>query len=433
MADDNKPLTTAEEYYERAEKHFEAHDYKSAFRDYTEAVHLRPDYAAAWSGLGGVWFMWDEFDKALTHYSQALNLDQNFAEAWAGRGITLTRKGEHEKALEDCNKAIRLNPSHGPAWAARGFVWSQKNEQDKALVDYDEAIRLEPERAEIWSNRGFAWAQKGDLEKAISDCSEAIRLKPKYAPFWNARGAVWARQGEYDKAISDYNEALRLNPEDKGVIHNRAAALAMKASEAERTELAERLRKEFSEQLEKDLQAAKGQVIADTEDFQKEENENMNRSEKLRKYAMGVLIFIVLALLIGFWKIYCIETSQNQNGEFDNWTFLSWMPAVTALSSPLFLLWWMLQRWSYETKTLAYGFQRKRIVEERIFRFSGDDEKLRKELLKIYIVHWMEKSPLEVMLAIGGKGKSMGGGSSPTATLLESAENIIDKTDKAGD
>ena len=90
---------------------------------------------------------------------------------------------------------------------------------------------------------------------------------------------------------------------------------------------------------------------------------------------------------------------------------------AAAASAPFLALCWMLQRWGFEAKTLAYGFQRKAIVEEGLLRSAGGDAEFRKELLRIYLVHWMEKSPLEVMLALGGKA-GMGGGASPTAALL---------------
>lgn len=173
----------------------------------------------------------------------------------------------------------------------------------------------------------------------------------------------------------------------------------------------------------------KEQIEAGIQELRKGEMELMGKSEKLRYWTIALVVMFALVLVFTFRQIYLIEIGD---GRFNPYTFLSWIPFVLVMSLPFVLLWWMLQRWSYETKTLAYGFQRKRIVEERIFHFFDSDEKFFKELWKIYVVHWMEKSPLEVMLSIGGKGKSMGGGNSPTAALLESAGSVADRTSKDG-
>ena len=318
-------------------------------------------------------------------------------------------------------------PQTAEEYFERGNTHRKKGDFDGAIADYDEAIRLNPDFTEALNNRGNAWGEKGEYDKAIADLNEAIRLKPDDVDAWNNRGAAWYEKGEYDKAIADCDEALRLKPDLQEAIHNRAVAIALKSSEAEHKEIAERLEKEYEEKLEQQLQSAVGQITADTKDFRQSYNDHKALSETLRGVAIALLVVIGIGLPIILWIIYC-----NEKDSLGTWGLMPWLPIVTAISAPFFLLWWMLQRWSFEALTLAYGFQRKAIVEERIFRFAGDDAKLRKELLKIYVVHWMEKSPLEVMLTIGGK-KGMGGGDSPTAALLgKLAEKVGDGISKTG-
>ena len=134
--------------------------------------------------------------------------------------------------------------------------------------------------------------------------------------------------------------------------------------------------------------------------------QNMRLSTRMRIAAMLVLVLVGLGWLVAF-----------ASPPADAAAMLLRLVLAAAVSVPFLLLWWMLQRWGFEAKTLAYGFQRKAIVEERLFDYAQGDEALRKRLMTICLVHWMEKSPLEVMLAIGGKSKGMGGGASPTASV----------------
>lgn len=128
----------------------------------------------------------------------------------------------------------------------------------------------------------------------------------------------------------------------------------------------------------------------------------MQLSRNYEKRAQQLIWLLSVGILISFGSIYYIE--KDSLGPI---RLLIWLLAVTAIFLPLFVRYLALQTRRYECLTLAYGFQRKAIVEERLFRYAGENGQLRDELLKVYLVHWMEKSPLEVMLAIGGKSKNM--------------------------
>lgn len=151
----------------------------------------------------------------------------------------------------------------------------------------------------------------------------------------------------------------------------------------------------------------KDEIMAGIQQLRKNEKDNMRRASQACYWTVVLVVLFALALLLAFWQIYLFEI---QDGIFSPLKFLAWLPFVIVGSLPFILLWWILQRLSYESKTLAYGFQRKAIVEERLFHYFGDDPELLKQMQKTYLVHWMEKSPLEVMLTIGGKNKGMGGG-----------------------
>lgn len=433
MTNNNKkePPKTALEYYTRGERYFEEGNYNAAFDDYNKAIYLDENFAEAWSSRGATRNEKGEYDQALEDLNKAIRLKPDYAEAWNNRGVTWNHKGKHDQAISDLNESIRLDPNYAIAWNNRGIAWSAKGEHNLAIADYDEAILQNPNCAEAWSNRGVAWDAKGEHDMALIDHNEAIRRKPDSASIWSNRGTCWARKGEYGKAITDYEKALLLDPENKDASRNREAVLAVQSTATERHTIAENLSREYSNLLKKELQDTVERISADTKDFRKEEKENMDLSRTLRRRAVCLLVGISSGLFLVFALIYIFEIYIPEK-ELNLTTFLSWTPAVVAISSPLFLLWWMLQRWSYESKTLAYGFQRKAIVEDRLFRYAAVNEKFFQEMLKLYLTHWMEKSPLEVMLAIGGKNKGMSRNDSPATILLGKVVDSVDVVAKKG-
>lgn len=152
---------------------------------------------------------------------------------------------------------------------------------------------------------------------------------------------------------------------------------------------------------------------ADTAEFRQGYKDNIRAAEDYEAQARELLFKIGWGLGIAFAVIAVLELLF---GGWDPVDILLWIPVAAAVSAPFFLQVWLLRRRRYECLTLAFGFQRKAIVEERVFAYAGEGGAARRrELLAFYVAHWMDKSPLEVMLSIGGKGKGMGGASTSQA------------------
>lgn len=322
----------------------------------------------------------------------------------------------------------KLIPQTAGEYFKRGYERFSSGDFDGAIADYTEAISLSPNYVKALAARGRAWNEKNDPDSALADLNDAINLKPEDVVALVNRGYTWILRGEWDRAIEDCNKALSLEPSFQRAVVTQAMAIALKSSEPMYRRITENIQREYSRRLKKELKTAIEQITEDTKEFRNGYKSNLEDSNQLRAMAIRLLCGIGFGAAAVFVLIYFLE-----KGSLGNWGLIPWIPVVTAISAPFFVAWWMLQRWSFELKTLAYGFHRKAILEERILLHFRDDRERLKDLQKIYIVHWMEKSLLEVMLTIGGKNKDVGKRNSPVSTLLESAENIIRKVSKGTD
>ena len=360
------------------------------------------------------------------------------------RGNKHLNDGDLDSAIADFSEVIRLNPDLAEAWNNRGNAWKEQGELKKAIDDYEEAIRRRKYYAEAFYNLGCVLDARGEREEAEKSYNEAIRLKPNFVQALTNRGTIKSLRGDRDGAIEDYEQALHHDPDFQTAIYNRESELT-KTDEVFRREAKKRFETKFQErQLGQELKAAVKQIKADTKEFRDSYEENKGAAKKYENDSQKLLLKIGQGLLGGFIAIFIIELLLAWLGgacgwgsfEENKWSplrLLPWVPVVAAVSTPFFLKYWALRKQRFETLTLAYGFQRKAIVEERVLIYASDYPELRKELLKIYVLHWMEKSPLEVMLAIGGKSKGMGGSSSTvTEVLREMKKTLIDLKDKTG-
>ncbi len=72
---------SATDYYNRGVEKEKANDLDEAWTNFTKAVELKPDYAAAYYALGNIEYYKGDFDGASTNYTKAIDLKSDYAVA----------------------------------------------------------------------------------------------------------------------------------------------------------------------------------------------------------------------------------------------------------------------------------------------------------------------------------------------------------------
>jgi len=101
-------------------------------------------------------------EAAIADYSQAIRLDRQFAAAYANRGNARATEGELGAALNDFDQALRLDPQLAAVYGNRGMVYLKLDQFDRAIADYDAALKLDPDQPYAQYGRGIARLKKGD-------------------------------------------------------------------------------------------------------------------------------------------------------------------------------------------------------------------------------------------------------------------------------
>ncbi|GAF92772.1 unnamed protein product, partial [marine sediment metagenome] len=84
--------------------------YKTALYDATEALKVKPDFAAAYNLRGDTYFRMGEFDKAIEALKGTLEIENDNLEALIGLGYISVDKGDHEKGVSYYKRAVQAHP-----------------------------------------------------------------------------------------------------------------------------------------------------------------------------------------------------------------------------------------------------------------------------------------------------------------------------------
>ena len=215
-----KPLSqqnqsiSAKTYLIRGYEKAELGNYEGAIADYTQAIRLKPNYAAAYYNRGNAKYALGQHLAAIADYDIAIQLKPDYADAYVNRGAAKDELGQHLAAIADCDTAIQLTPNDANAYYNRGIAKAGLGQYLAAIADYDTAIQLKPDYANAYVNRGLAKYDSGQHLTAVTDYDTAIQLKPDDADAYYNRGLAKMKLEQPSAAIADYDMAIRLRPDD---------------------------------------------------------------------------------------------------------------------------------------------------------------------------------------------------------------------------
>jgi superkiller protein 3 len=179
----------------------------------------RPAQAAAWAGLGNIYFARNEQKQAIAAYRQATTLDGALASPYHRLGLIYSRQGQPESAIIFYRQALERYPVDEPlptraeAWNDLGDACCAVQRWEDAVAAYQQAIDLDKRFALPWYNLGNIYSRREEsYPDAVNAYDRAIELDPTHGWAYNNLAMVLDRQGRPQDAIDLYRQAIKFHP-----------------------------------------------------------------------------------------------------------------------------------------------------------------------------------------------------------------------------
>ena len=124
------------------------HRFPEASAAYHKALSLRPDFAAAYVGLGVADFSQQQFRAALSDFQQVTRLAPKADIGWTGSSACAERLGRRQESLEYARRATVAAPSSAAAWyqlAREEGLFGNKQTAANALARANKLQRNAPQ------------------------------------------------------------------------------------------------------------------------------------------------------------------------------------------------------------------------------------------------------------------------------------------------
>jgi tetratricopeptide (TPR) repeat protein len=189
-----------------------------------KSIQLRPEYAEAWSDLGGMRRLSLDSGGAVQALEKAVALNPHDSTAQYRLGQLFLQDGETAKALDHLKIALLGDPSDVATLYSldRALRKAGKLEEAKPIEKQLAELRAKSDRASTvalaasrLNDEGIAMEKSGDVRAALAKYRAALDLDPTGTGFQLNYGLALCKLGRWEDAIAELREVLRLDRDNQ--------------------------------------------------------------------------------------------------------------------------------------------------------------------------------------------------------------------------
>jgi tetratricopeptide (TPR) repeat protein len=195
-------------YYNRGLTYQDMGEYEAAMIDLEAAVKADSTFHVALSALGRAYMQQEEYRHAIDRFSAYMTKAGDEADVFCLRGRCYCILGEYDKGIQDYHLALGADSAYVRAFLYLGDAYVELGDFDLAVAEYSRAIRSAPDHAAGYAGRGVAYQLQGRLGQAADDLEHAIEVDPDYPQAHSGLGDLYLSVLDSEKAVLHYSRAL---------------------------------------------------------------------------------------------------------------------------------------------------------------------------------------------------------------------------------
>jgi tetratricopeptide (TPR) repeat protein len=202
---------------------FKEESLAKAIEQFTEAIRLDPNYAAAHAGLALAWRglelvgaapASETLPKAKEEAQKALALDASLPETHAVMGAVLEAEWNYQDGEVELRRALELNPSYTQAHLFFVTALRHQARHEEAISHAKRALELDPLSFLANENLGDTYVDARQYDRAIEQYQKALDLHPDHSNLHYHLGLAYAYNKMYEKGIAEILRSVKADDGD---------------------------------------------------------------------------------------------------------------------------------------------------------------------------------------------------------------------------
>src|SRR5262245_30451842 len=187
-----------------------AGDYDAALAMFQEILSENPTITTAHLGIGDIYLVKKDYEKAEPHYGLAAKLEPRNFDAQYGHGVALQMLNRFVEAVRAYHRALTIDPESLKANLNLAVTYLQMNEAANAVTFAEKAVALDPANGPARINLGAAYERVGKNVQAIEQYSAAMELVEQTPPLMMNLINVLAAEKRYQEAANTAENLVKI-------------------------------------------------------------------------------------------------------------------------------------------------------------------------------------------------------------------------------
>ncbi len=186
---------------------------EDAFKSFSKAAELDPNFARAYFGMAGMSVNLNRPQDAQSYFKQAMaHVDRmTERERYRTRGAYYRTIGDLQKCVEEYSDLVRLYPADNIGHLNLASCYSDLRNMPKALEEVRRAVEISPKSAFQRRNLALIAAYASDGQTAEREARAALQLNPSYELAYLTLAYAEILQGQVSQAADTYRQLGKIN------------------------------------------------------------------------------------------------------------------------------------------------------------------------------------------------------------------------------
>ena len=182
---------------------------------FNQALQKDPNYALAWSGLAGVYYVEPDYapvsnaedmPKAKAAAEKALAIDDSLAEPHGVLGGIYNSLLDWGASERESRRGIELNPNDANARNWYAFLLSEEGRHSEAIAQEKKAIELEPLNLKYNDSLAVIYSFAGQTDAALEQERKTLEMDPQFASALVNMSHVYLQIKKYDLWLENWKK-----------------------------------------------------------------------------------------------------------------------------------------------------------------------------------------------------------------------------------
>jgi len=206
------PNVRKQKYFASGNRYFDNGKFADASIEFSNAVQVDPQFAAAHYKLAQTYLKMQRFQEAYRELERTVELEPRNIKALSDMGQLLLAGRAYDRVDPIAKRMLAIDPNGADTYLLLSELHHGQGKIDAAMQEINKAIDLNPKDPQLYVQLATLQANAGNSKTVEMTLLKALEIDPKFTPAVQALAELYESTGRWADAEKQWRYAISLEP-----------------------------------------------------------------------------------------------------------------------------------------------------------------------------------------------------------------------------